>query len=198
LNHCRSRFPLAPPATTQDALKLMRSRQPTCKNSSRFSYAAFGCFVERAMWRVVYKTRWEQQKKKSSNTSASNSLLLHFREFSFVFFLVSLFPCFLSGSHSFDSCPLQHILSSAGRSLSIPYDLKVLRPFSTTTDPSRQSLRPYPQQTPLSIRQYACPQLRSHAFEQDVLGRSRLAGPLHDSCYRHHVQLCPDDRHHWC
>jgi hypothetical protein len=146
----------------------------------------------------VYKMRWEQQLEKSSNTSASNSLLLHFREFSFVFFLISLFPCFLSGSHSFDSCLLQHILSSAGRSLFIPCDLKALRLFSTTSSPSRQSFRPHLQQTSPSRRQYACPQLRSHAFEQDVLGCPRLAGSLHDPRHRYHIQLCPDDRHHRC
>lgn len=111
--------------------------------------------------------------------------------------LVSLFPCFLSGSHSFSTFHHNTFSSSAGRSRNVPCDQKVLRPFSTTSNPSRQSLSTS-RQAPHSLSQYACPKLWSHAFEQDVLGCPRSAGHLHDRRHRHHIQLCPDDCHHWC
>jgi hypothetical protein len=112
-----------------------------------------------------------------------------------------LFPYFLVSYLGLIHSTVVHYSTftfSAGRSLSVPCDLKVLHPFSTTSDPPRQSFRTHLQQTPPSLRKYACPQLRSHAFEQDVPGCPRLASPLHDSCHWHYVQLCPNDRHDWC
>jgi hypothetical protein len=119
------------------------------------------------------------------------------RGFSFVFFF--LFPYFLV---SYLGLILQlssptHSLHLLCRPRPVPSDQTVLRPLRTTSNFPRQSLKPLPSNTTFT-RQYACPQLRSHAFEQDVLGSPRSPGHLHDHRHRYHIQLCPDDRHHWC
>lgn len=95
-------------------------------------------------------------------------------------------------------------LSSPTHSLHLPADrIRSLRYKSTLFaqspySPSRASFKSPTQGNPHSLSKYACPKLRSHAFEQDVLGCPRPPGHLYDHRDWNHIQLRADDRDHWC
>jgi len=87
-----------------------------------------------------YKMRWTRQQNRDQTHQHPPHSYSTFASF-FPSFLVSLFPCFLSGPHSLTLVHSNTSVSSAGRSLFILCNIKALRPTSTIFDLSQQSFQ---------------------------------------------------------
>lgn len=190
MRYRRFALSLAPPATTRDAMKRLWSRHTMSKNSSNLDYALCDLLLRsqptlrciRCAGRNVVVTHHTHHQPAHHNS-------LPFR----LFFSVSLFPCFLSGSHSFFNFYENHSLFCCADRYSF---LAALIASSVYFD--IRSLATSALQSPTSIRQDACPQLQRHAFEQDVPWRPCSPGYLHDLGHWHLLQLHPDDCHNRC
>jgi hypothetical protein len=124
--HRASRFSLACSATTQNAMKLLQSRQPMGQNSNTSSYSTFDRLIEVDISINMYKMRCSQHQESHQTphhpTHNSSNLRVSFPSFSY--FLVSLFLIWVLFVEQLSA---QHILSSAGRSRSILCTIKATR-----------------------------------------------------------------------